>query len=556
MTPSAAAAALTLLHRGKLAEAEQVLAGILQTQPDNADAHYYLGVIAQERRQLARASQCFARAIALHPSNGLYHVGLGRLRESEHNPAAAEAAYRRAIECDPSLVYPRLRVCELLARTRRYREVVAETEHILALDPGCLEAYDRKAIACFQSGAHEAAISACKAALEKEPHRAHTAGILAEVLKATGEIDTARQVLAGAIAAHPDSVQLRATLADLGGGTDDKKAFAVLESARADTRLGPTTRSQALFALGRMYEQKGDFARSFECYASGNAVTAASRTPYNYGSVKRTIDGILARFSGDFSADHEGTGLDSRVPVFIVGMPRSGTSLVEQIISAHPRVFGAGEIGAMASLLRAAGMDRRDNAVTPENIEHVGRSYLERLAALSGDAERVTDKMVFNMYYLGLIALVFPRAPILYCRRHPLDTCVSCYAQNFAQRNEFSTDLRSLGQHYRAHERLMAHWKAVLGSRILEIRYEHLVEDPGREIAGLLDFCGLEWDDRCARFYESSRAVKTASKLQVRSRIYKTSIGRWRNFEPFLGPLIDALQAHAGEVPERFRETV
>jgi hypothetical protein len=255
-------------------------------------------------------------------------------------------------------------------------------------------------------------------------------------------------------------------------------------------------------------------------------------------------------FSAERLAERPRGGNESKLPVFIVGMPRSGTSLVEQILSCHRDVYAAGELRNIRKLTVSLvpNFDKRnDEADAPVRLDQpllsaAAERYLDQLRKTAGDAIRVTNKMPYNFLYLGLIALMFPRARIIHCVRDPIDTCLSWYFQNFERGNFSSFDLRHAGLYYRQYERLMAHWGEVLDLPIMEVRYEEHVGAPEKVCRDMLDFLELDWDPACLRFHESSRFTRTASRDQVREPIYTSSAGRWRNYEPHLGPLIEALE--------------
>ena len=239
----------------------------------------------------------------------------------------------------------------------------------------------------------------------------------------------------------------------------------------------------------------------------------------------------------------------SNLPIFIVGMPRSGTTLTEQIIASHPAVYGAGELEAISRISQELSKDHEDTGGYPEcmlhfqnqEIEKLANGYLSNLRALAGDVLHVTDKMPHNFLHLGLIAILFPGARVVNCKRHPLDTCLSIYTQKFTNVHPYAYDLTELGQYYRQYERLMAHWEHVLADRIFTIQYEELIEEPEATSRRLIGYIDLPWDDRCLEFHETERPVKTASQWQVRQPVYKKSVNRWENYETHLAPLKRAL---------------
>ena len=258
---------------------------------------------------------------------------------------------------------------------------------------------------------------------------------------------------------------------------------------------------------------------------------------------------IRSIFAPAFFAAHQDWGDPSQVPVFIVGMPRSGTTLTEQIIAAHPSAAAAGEIGVPNRIAKSLGFGASDekafarqiSRLKPKEVAALAREGLEMLVRFSKTAERITDKLPHNFELLGLIAMLFPRAKIIHCRRNPLDTCVSCFLTPLSEEHAYTHDLSALGEYYRDYAALMDYWREVLPMPILDVDYESLVADPEGQSRRLVDFVGLDWDPACLEFHAGGRAIHTISRAQVRQPIYDTSIGRWRRYEKHLGPLRAAL---------------
>ena len=265
------------------------------------------------------------------------------------------------------------------------------------------------------------------------------------------------------------------------------------------------------------------------------------------------VSSLMDIYTPELFQRHRDHGSNSELPIFIVGTPRSGTTLIEQVLAAHPRVHGAGElkfIGERVQSLpqrmgRSIAYPQCVKSLTPELISEFAKAYLEHLRGHSAAANvlRVTDKMPINFYHIGLIAVLFPRARIIHCRRDPLDACLSMYFQSFTEGYHYSYDFADLGVFYRQYRRLMDHWRRVLFGRLIEIDYEDIVNHQEASSRQLVDACGLDWDDACLRFYEHNRPVRTGSGWQVRQPIYKTSVKRWKNYEQHLGELVDALKA-------------
>ena len=264
---------------------------------------------------------------------------------------------------------------------------------------------------------------------------------------------------------------------------------------------------------------------------------------------KSALQAVLEVCSADFLAGRSGGSGIEAAPIFIVGMPRSGTSLVEQILASHPEVFGAGELPYIDHIALALGKHAEGTAAYPACLPNIpdsafkgfAESYLKEALGAAGEAAVVTDKAPLNFRHLGLILLLFPKARIVHCRRDPLDTCLSCFFQNFAAGQDYSFDLRELGRFYRDYREMMSAWSEVLPAPVFDLVYEDLVADLEGVGRSLLSFCGLDWHPDCARFFETRRPVLTASRVQVRQPVYSSSVGKWRRYAAHLGPLVEAL---------------
>ena len=304
------------------------------------------------------------------------------------------------------------------------------------------------------------------------------------------------------------------------------------------------------FAAGKIYDDLDKPDRAFAHYRVGNLAKHARPNPA-YGT--DYLNGIIRVFDDKLMEARFGVGSDSTAPIFIVGMPRSGTSLAEQILASHPEVHGAGELPLIELIAgrlskhvgNATGYPECVPSVPDAAFKGFAKSYLDAALAPAPGHSRLTDKAPLNFRHLGLIALLFPLARIIHVRRNPLDTCLSCYFQNFAQGQEYSFDLKALGQFYCDYRRMMSHWRRVLPGAIFELEYEALIDDQQAVSRKLLGFCGLDWHEDCERFFETKRPVLTASRIQVRQPVYRSSIGRWQRYAHHLEPLIEALGHYA-----------
>jgi Sulfotransferase family len=310
------------------------------------------------------------------------------------------------------------------------------------------------------------------------------------------------------------------------------------------------------FALAKAYEDVDRAECAFQQLLAGNRLKR-QQIGYDEAATLAMLDRVQERFTPDLIKAHEGYGEPSRVPVFIVGMPRSGTTLIEQILASHPLMFGAGELrlfdeirtGILNVLPQSAALPEMVANMTGEQVRTVGARYLAALQQFAPDAARITDKMPSNFLFAGLIHLALPNAIIIHAVRDPIDTCVSCFAKHFVKGHPYTYDLAELGRYYRHYQALMAHWHRVLpAGRILDVRYEDVVADLEGAARRIVDHCGLAWDPDCLAFHQTERPVRTASATQVRQPIYCNSVGRWRRYAALLPPLLAELQLGASSV--------
>lgn len=327
---------------------------------------------------------------------------------------------------------------------------------------------------------------------------------------------------------------------------EDDPQLAIMEDlAQHSGSLSANDQVELHFALAKAYGDIGRHGAAFEHLAAGNRLKR-KLLAYDEAAQLALLRNIGDVFTPELIGARQGLGHPSTLPVFIVGMPRSGTTLVEQVLASHPRVFGAGELLYLPELVSTGHAGARfpfDFAsLSGERLRALGAGYVGRLHSLAPDADRITDKLPANFSRVGVIHLTLPQARIIHVRRDPVDTCYSCYANLFSQGLEYTYDLGELGRHYRAYEALMENWRRVLPEgAMLEVQYEEMVADFETQARRIVAYCGLEWDGRCLNFHETDRAVRTASAGQVRLPLFASSIGRWRPYAEQLRPLLDAL---------------
>lgn len=390
-------------------------------------------------------------------------------------------------------------------------------------------------------------------ALSARPTNGTLLAAKAEVCQVEGRNDEAIEFAEKALADDPSSVTASTALTNAVKRREDKRgeAIDILRTQASDASLILPMKTTVYYSLGTLLDAEGEYDEAFEAYRNANEVRP---TTFNREAFEHEVEQTIANWTEEAIA--EMPRIEPRhgnLPVFIVGMPRSGTSLVEQIIGAHPEVHGAGELNTVkvhgsplqGSVEAKFPILTHTGNVTKSNLEKFARKVLADLRKLAPKANRVTDKMPENSIRLNLIAMGLPQSTIIHTLRNPVDTCLSCYFQAFGPGVRYATRLDALGIYYSGHRRLMDHWKNVLPIEIHDVEYETLTRDQEGETRRLINACGLEWDDACLRYYESGRVIMTASNEQVRQPIYRSSVDRWRRYEKHLGPLLEALGEHA-----------
>lgn len=501
------------LHEaGRLQEAANVFQSILKDQPRQSDALYWMGVIAAQSGQLVRGIEFLERAVKEQPGNAFYRSFLGYCYLQNADMIKAVVNLEKAVAAQPEFITARLNLAEAYNWAGRNADSLALSQKTLETRPG-------------------------------DP-RIQVA--IATSLSNLGRMDEAASLYREVIAKSPRYCEAYEGLATAQKFGKDDHEIKAIEALLTDASLQTKDRESLHYAAGKIYNDVKDYDQAFKHYNAAKAITAAGYDIRRYISF---VDQAESVYTKDFLASWHGKGHKSERPVFIVGMPRSGTTLTEQVISSHPKAHGAGERNDMqrictALINRLGGtleLGPKFDGLKAHDLKASAETYLEMLNRHSATAQRVTDKMPHNYESLGLISMFFPNAKIIHCVRDPIDTCVSCFMQHFHSAHGYNAGLESLGRYYREYVRLMDHWKRVLPIPIFEVRYEDMIADQEAMTRKLIDFVALPWDDACLRFYETERAVTTPSRWQVRQPIYGSSVKRWKNYEQHLTPLITAL---------------
>ena len=498
---------------GDSGAAIDILRGVIGRYPNFAEAHNSLGNILKEQGEMVEAAACYRKSLEIKPRQVTAHFNLGNCYRDIGNKEKAAACYRRAIEIDPG-----------------YAKAHNGLGNILQDEAG-----NDEALECYRR------------ALEINPSYAESHYGMGCVLRIRGRFDEAAERFEKAISIKPQYAAPYQGLVTQRKARPGDGTAARIQKILDREDLSPEDRTGLNFALGKCFNDMGEFDRAFEHYRVANELKKLER-PFDTAGYERHVDRIIEAFTQPLIERKAEFGSTSGLPVFIIGMPRSGTTLVEQILASHPDIAGAGELpllGRLAEEVPAfvrAGIPYPDYAgrLDAAAVKHLTDGYLGHVTQLAGGAKRLVDKELGNLFRLGLIAILFPRARILHCKRNPMDVGLSCYFQDF-QSQRFASDLEQIGRYYRGYERLMAHWEAVLPLPVLHIQYEDVIGEQEAVSRRIVDFCGLPWDDACLSFHETDRSVTTASQWQVRQPVYRSSVERWRRYEKHLGPLKRAL---------------
>ncbi len=547
-------AALSKHQAGNVDEAEPLYRRLLEVAPDNADALHHLGLLLQQRGDLEEAILLLTRAVADRPNDAVCHNNLANMLKEQGKPAEAISAYQAAIRHKPDYANAYFNLADLLLDQAELQAAVECYRHVLRLSPEDAEAWNGLGAALRHQQRLAEAMEAFRTALQIKPDYPDAHNNLGLVHATLGDLEAARACYRQAIELDADYTQAYENLAKSRRyGPADGDEIAHLQALVDSPELSESAQVSLHFALGKMLDDCGACEEAFGHYQQAN-VLKRKTVDFDRERYVAAISQTITTFSSHFFEQCQISGHPSELPVFIVGMPRSGTTLVEQIIASHPQVFGADELPHIEVIAATLpGRLQTDHPypqcatlIDPPLARSLADSYLEKLRAIGGDAERVSDKMPGNFFYLGLIALMFSNARIIHCRRDPMDVCLSIYFRRFAYGHGYAYDLTDIAVHYRQYQRLMQHWHEVLPLEICDVQYEELVANQASESRRLIDYCGLPWDDRCLEYYENDRPVQSMSNWQVRQPIYTDSIQRWKRYEKHLDELKQALAEGEG----------
>jgi tetratricopeptide (TPR) repeat protein len=464
------------------------------------------------------------------------HSNLGDALRELGRAGEAAASCRAALALDAHRAETHNSLGNALLDLGRLPEAAESYARALSLNPRFVKAYINVAIALRQLGNAAQAEAMCRQALQVDPAAAAPVALLAELQADGGRFAEAETLFKRAAELDPKMPEAWAGIAHLRKMTPDDASWQMQALRIAEGALAPRQEAYLRYALGKYFDDLGDYDRAFSHYLRANNLTKTYGPSHDRQQFTREVDRLIRTYDQAWARRPRDHAIQSPRPVFIVGMPRSGTSLAEQILASHRAVFGAGELPFWTDAARAH--DAANPPNTNEFAMALGKDYLRRLDELSTEAIRVVDKMPSNFLHLGLIHEALPNARIIHLRRNARDTCLSIYFQHFKTGLAYANDLEDLTSYYLDYLRLVEHWRTVLPtSALLEVSYEDLVVTQEQESRRMLEFIGLPWDPACLDFHRTERKVMTASKWQVRQKISSASVGRWRHYREFMGPL-------------------
>jgi tetratricopeptide (TPR) repeat protein len=586
-----------LLHQtGRHREALDLLHRAQEARGPHPMIHSNLGAVCLAAGLLDDAVAESRAAIRLSPGLAVAHFNLGAALRRQDRLEDAEPAFREAVRLAPRDVLARCNLGVVLHKLGKVPEALAHLQEAVRLAPNHAQAHHDLGAVLLGSGQSEAGVRRLREAVRLHPRFVEAHDNLGLGLRYLDRIDEAEACFREALRLHPAYVKARNNLANLleSQGKLDEAVAEFQETRRldphnayaiaalsnlaaagrfrfsdADVRaiaervarpdMPLDDRHQLHFALAMEYDRAGQYAEAFEHYRRGNEqrqeLERRRGVVFDPAAHDRFVDRLIATFTPEHFERTSGFGVDSELPIFVVGMMRSGTTLAEQILASHPAVHGAGELSIIETLMNRLPQRLGSAETYPEVVRQLDAATARAVAAeglqflreRGGSADWVVDKLPANFFNLGAIATLYPKARIIHCRRDPIDTCLSAYFQNFGGSIPHALDLEHLGRYYRGYRRLMEHWAAVLPVPVFELSYEELTADQEAVSRRLVAFCGLRWDERCLAFHQTHRVVRTASVLQVRQPMYQSAVGRWKRYEAFLKPLLDVLADQPGE---------
>ena len=505
---------LNLYKSKNLSKAELFNKELISAHPKIVNLYNVLGLILTEQKKIDEAIEYYEKGIKIDPNYAVIYNNLGSIYQSKENYKKAENYFKKSIELDSKMPEPQNNLGNLYLTLNKYQEAIVCFKNAVTIDHNFFISHYNLGIAYKNIGKIE----------EAEKH-------LKKTLKLNVHFYTAHRIL---------SQITKYTIND--------EHFIFLKKSYEDPQIDKSQKTEIAFALGKASDDIKDFSKAFQYYKDGNDFRRTI-IDFSIESEKEEFTNIKKIFNKNLFNKFEQSGNIDSTPIFILGMPRSGTTLVEQILSSHPKVFGGDELNFLPDLIKKHFDNKAEKLffenimnIDRDNLKSIGQEYISNLKNISNDSERVSDKLPINFKWIGLIKLILPNSKIVHCVRNPRDNCISIFKNYFVNPSlNFAYNLEEISEFYNLYNDLMKHWKNILPKFVIDIKYEKIIQNPEQQIRNLLKSCNLSWNDNCLKFYNNKRAIKTASDIQARKKIYKSSVDSWKNYEKFLGEVFKRL---------------
>jgi tetratricopeptide (TPR) repeat protein len=555
------ALARALAESGHIAESEKTIKEALELDPRQSDLNQ--AELALASGDMEEAEKILRKILSQDPNDvkALRLLSSIAVEASRFRPA--RKMLEHAVEVQPGFIAGWNDLANLLMKQDRYEEALKAVQRAIDIDPKMVHSWVVKGNILTRAQRNEESLEAYGQALELSPRSAGALSGMGHVLKTIGRQQESIDAYRKCIRNHPAYGEAYWSLANLKTFEFDENEVRVMQQMIEDKGLADEPRVNFCLALGKHFENEKDYDRAFEHYRRGNDLRRENEI-YDPVQTQVVHDRIIEVFNQEFLDEREGWGDPDPAPIFVVGLPRSGSTLIEQILASHSMVEGTMELPDLSRVIAELTRQSPGRVEYPEAMRNVdedaaramGEAYLQTTMRYRTGKPFFIDKMPNNFSSVGLLKVILPQAKIIDARRHPLDSCLGSYKQLFFKGQSFTYDQFELGHYYLQYRRIMEHWREVLPGKVLDVHYENMVLDQENQTRRLLEYCGLPWEDQCLRFYETERAINTASSEQVRQPIYTKALNFWRNYESHLGELIETLEPLLKDLPEEDQPAV
>ncbi|MBZ9678463.1 tetratricopeptide repeat-containing sulfotransferase family protein [Mesorhizobium sp. ES1-1] len=540
--------ALQLHQAGRRQEAEAVYRQVLVRKPNHAAAAHFLGLLLHQTGRTAEGMDLLEQSVQLQPTNADFLNNLGTVMRDVGRVTAAIDFFRGAVDLRPEQLAARDNLASSLKQVGQFDEAEDIYRGTIARNPFHVRALIGLAETLQEAGRLDEALTVFREALNMRPKDADLLHGLGVGLMEKGKLDEAADLFRQALAVNPGMARAWLMLTQVKSQKERDAELAGMETQHAKAPQDSLARMQLSFGLGKANDDLKDYGRAFDYFTEGNAIRRKG-IDYDPARTRAEFDAMKTVFDAGFFERHKPSAITNDAPIFIVGMPRSGTTLVEQIIASHPQVYGAGELGILKKAVgkqfpatMPGGFPWGVSDVDDADFAEAGQAYLDMLHSRYPNMRHVTDKMPGNFLLVGFIHMMLPKARIIHCARDAAATCLSIYKVHFrGDSHRYGYDLGELADFHNLYTDIMAHWHKVLPGVVHDVRYEDFVADQGGQSRALIDYLGLPWDDAVLSFHQTDRPVRTASAAQVRQPMYQGSVDLWKRYGDRLKPLLDRL---------------